>query len=80
MANRLIRRAHRAVLMMRAECQTLKSGNQALRETTAMLTRELEDTYQALEAAEGRMQDIEEWQPGLERDSCLVDQGAEGHL
>ena len=57
MANRLIRRAHRAVLMMRAECQTLKSGNQALRETAALLTRELEDTYQALEAAEEAEQD-----------------------
>ena len=44
MANRLIRKAHRAVLRMRAESQTLKSGNQALRETAAMLTRELEDT------------------------------------
>ena len=55
MADRLIREA----LRMRAECQTLKSGNQALRETAAMLTRELEDTYQALEAAEDAEQDIQ---------------------
>ena len=59
MANRLIQKAHRTVLRMRAESQTLKSGNQALREAAAMLTRELEDTYQALEAAEDAEQDIQ---------------------
>ena len=37
---------------LKEKCQTLKSGNRALRETTSLLTMELEDTYEALSTAE----------------------------
>ena len=52
-----VQRRHASVATLacqhaREECKTLKSGNQALRETVALFTRELEDTYEALKTEE----------------------------
>ena len=48
----LRKRADEEQKYLRTECKTLQSGNQALRETAEMLSREVEDTYKDLEATE----------------------------
>ena len=48
----LRKRADKEQKSLRTECETLQLGNQALRETAKMLSREVEDTYKDLEATE----------------------------